>query len=240
MPQRSELENNLTSISAFLKAVNPYLNLIKDRGLRKRVKETLIASATKYPVAGGDPVKYYESPAAKFHHHNYPGGLLQHTLSTTRIALELSRVIRSVYRIKVKTDIVLCGVLLHDAFKPSTYVKREDGSYADSRLGFMLDHQYLIASEMLSRGFTLEQIHAVASAHGDYGIVKPRTVEALIVFLADFSDSRFNGELLKAAYAIAKEVTGRQPPMLDALQAFRIIDSMKKGGAEAVRDLLSL
>jgi hypothetical protein len=56
--------------------------------------------------------------------------------------------------------------------------------------------------------------------------------------LADFSDSRFNGELLKAAYAIAKEVTGRQPPTLDALQAFRIINSMKKGGAEAVRDLL--
>lgn len=81
-----------------------------------------------------------EAPAGRSHHHSYPGGLIEHIVSSTNVALALCDTIRSVYHGKVDRDTVVAGVLLHDIFKALTYTEREDGSYGSTPLAERLDH----------------------------------------------------------------------------------------------------
>ncbi|MEM2494491.1 MAG: HD domain-containing protein [Nitrososphaerota archaeon] len=208
-----------------------YIKMISNKNLRRRIIKTII-SLINNPLL---ELNLYESPAAKYYHHSYPKGLIQHVISTTEIGLALSKIFKKIYGIKVSKDLVLCGTLLHDLFKPLTYFIKENGSYASSKIGQLLDHQFLIVSEMLSKGFSIEETHIVAASHGEYGLVKPKRIEALIVFLADYADSYFNGEIIKGALNILKEATGKDFKKIDFQKALKIIEAMKKGGFEEVR-----
>jgi len=211
-----------------------YIKMISNKNLRKRIVKTII-SLINNPLLELD---LYESPAAKYYHHNYPKGLIQHVVSTTEIGLAFSRIFKKIYKVKISKDLVLCGTLLHDLFKPLTYSIKENGSYVSSKIGQLLDHQFLIVSEMLSKGFSIEETHIVAASHGEYGLVKPKRIEALIVFLADYVDSRFNGEIIKSALNIIKEVTGKDFKTIDFKKALRIIEAMEKGDFEEVKKII--
>lgn len=156
------------------------------------------------------------SPAGLSRHHSYPGGFVEHTVATAEIALNLCDIVEQVYRGKLNRDFVLIGAILHDIFKPLTYEVRENGSYAMNSLGTYLDHINLALSEMVRRGFPLEVVHIVAAHHGgEAGPVWPRTVEALIVHLADLADSRLDGEVLRAARYLSREATGAELALHD-------------------------
>jgi len=97
-----------------------------------------------------------------------------------------------------------------------------------------IDHSSLAISELVRRGFPIELVHIVAAHHGDYGPVKPRTIEALICHLADLIDSRLNGEVLSAAAFLARKVTGEDLPRLTAQEAFEIINAKAAHGLDGV------
>jgi len=209
---------------------------IGDRSLREKVA-AFIENPTieiQGKVYSGLPLD--ESPAGVSHHHSYPGGFIEHVSSTIDIALKLCDVIKKVYHGKVNRDLVVAGVVLHDIFKPLTYVARENGTYGITPLAERLDHLTLIVSELVRRGFPLNLVHIVASHMGwQHSPIGPRTAEALVVHLADMADSRLNGEVLRAAQFLSRESTGIELERLTAKEAFEIVNAKTTQGWEGVR-----
>jgi putative nucleotidyltransferase with HDIG domain len=207
---------------------------IRDKELRKKVVELLENPVFEVDgkVYRGLPIDV--SPAGLSHHHCYPGGYVEHVVSTANLALALCNSVEKVYHGKVNRDLVLAGVLLHDIFKPLTYTVNEDGGYGTTGLADYMDHLSIVISELVRRGFPLELIHVVSAHHGEYGPIRPHSIEALICHLADLMDSRLNGEVLNAAAYLVKKAVGEELPSLTSKEAFEIIHSKAAEGWEGV------
>lgn len=223
--------------------VNPklerILKKIKDEKLRRKVAEVLENPVVEIGDETFQGFSLEDSPAALRHHHAYKGGLIEHVVATTEIALTLCKIVEKVYGGKINRDVILAGVLLHDVFKPVTYAVAENGSYCSSPIGERLDHLSLVVSELIRRGFPLDVVHVVRAHHGEYGMVKPKTLEALVCFLADYADSQLNGEVLRAARHLAREATGEEfKGTISAKEAFEIVRLKAVEGLEGVRKFL--
>jgi len=220
--------------------LNPQLKRIvekiRDKSLREKVAVFIENPTIEIDgkVYSGLPLE--TSPAGVSHHHSYPGGFVEHVVSTAEIALSLCDVIKRIYHGKVDRDLVVAGVVLHDIFKPLTYVARENGTYGLTSLAERLDHLTLIVAELVKRGFPLNLVHIVASHMGwQNSPIGPRTVEALVVHLADVADSQLNGEVLRAAQYLSRESTGAQVERLTAREAFEIVNAKTTKGWEGVK-----
>jgi len=209
-------------------------NKISDKKLRKKVIELLENPTFEVDGKKYSSLPFETAPAGLSHHHCYPGGYVEHVISTANIALALCDSVEKVYEGKVNRDTVIAGVLLHDIFKPATYTINENGSYGTTNLADYMDHLSLIISELVRRNFPLTVIHVVSAHHGEYGPIRPRTVEALICHLADLVDSRLNGEVLSAAAYLTRRAVGEQLPSLTSKEAFEIVHSKAVEGWEGV------
>lgn len=140
---------------------------------------------------------FYEYPAAAKIHHNFMGGLAEHTLGMVSVAEEICRLYPQLDR-----DLLISGVLVHDLGKtaelsgPFTTEYTEEGklighiSIAHGWLMEVADHLGLASSEeaILLR-------HMILSHHGqhEYGSpVLPAVPEAEVLFLIDNLDARMN------------------------------------------------
>lgn len=207
---------------------------IRDKALRKKVIELLEDSTFKLNGESYPSLALDVAPAGMSHHHAYPGGYIEHVVSTASIALALSDSVENVYYGKVNRDVVIACILLHDIFKPATYTSDKTATYRATRLADYLDHLSLAVSELVRRDFPLEVVHAVSAHHGEYGPIRPHTVEALICHLADLADSRLNSEILNAAKFLMRRAVGQDLQGLTAKEAFEIIASKKTEGEEGV------
>jgi 7,8-dihydroneopterin 2',3'-cyclic phosphate phosphodiesterase len=207
---------------------------IRDENLREKVVELL-----KNPTFEIDGKKHLGlpfdvSPAGRSNHHCYPGGYVEHVVSTANIALSICSSVENVYHGKVNRDLVLAGILLHDVFKPITYLVNENGNYDSTRLADYLDHLSLAVSELVRRDFPIELVHIVSAHHGNYGPIRPHTIEALICHLADLTDSRLNGEVLSAAAFLSRKAIGQELFGMNSKEAFEIVRSKAIEGWEGV------
>lgn len=212
------------------------VNKIRDETLREKVTRFLENPAIEIggKVYTGMPLDV--SPAGMSRHHSYPGGFIEHVVATTEIALNLCNIIKTVYHGKVDRDMVVSGTILHDIFKPLTYQAEENDTYRSTPLAERLDHLTLIVSEMVRRGFTLDLIHIVCAHHGGQaGPIWPRTIEALVCHLADVTDSRLNGEVLRAARYLSREATGEELDIVSSKEAFEVVHSKVVGGWDGVK-----
>jgi 7,8-dihydroneopterin 2',3'-cyclic phosphate phosphodiesterase len=212
-------------------------NEIKDQALKERVI-TLLKEPRLSMIDTSEfrSTSFKESPASKRRHHSYENGLIIHTLSTVRIALSLSDIMEQVYGVNVDRDVVIAASLLHDIFKHMTYSMIYPGKYSPSKLGERLDHLTLITAELYSRKFPLDVIHAVAAHHGDGSPIEPRTIEALLVHMADMADAEINDKALFAAKDIIRECIMKEIQTLPReLSPFDVILAKKNGGCEEVR-----
>jgi 7,8-dihydroneopterin 2',3'-cyclic phosphate phosphodiesterase len=218
--------------------LHPKLKTVVDRisgkSLRKKVMELLVNPVFELGGETYSGPSLDVSPAALRRHHSYSGGYIEHVVSTCNIALAMCDSVEKVYRGKVNRDLVLAGVLLHDVFKPATYFENEDGSYSSSRLADYMDHLSIAVSELVRRDFPLELIHIVSAHYGDYGPIRPHTIEALICHLADLLDSRLNGEILDAAAYLTRRAMGEELPRLNSKEAFEIVHSKVAEGWKGV------
>ena len=223
--------------------MNPQLgkiiSKIRDESLRngvlRLIEDPTIEIAGKTYV--GLPLDV--APAGMSRHHSYPGGFLEHVVSVVEIALKLCDVIRRVYHGKVDRDLVVSGVILHDLFKVLTYESKEDGGYQVTPLAERIDHLTLAVSELVRRGFPLDLIHIVCAHHGGQaGPVWPRTIEALVCHLADLTDSRLNGEVLRAARYLSRQATGEELGRIGSKEAFDIVHSKVTEGWEGVTEAI--
>jgi putative nucleotidyltransferase with HDIG domain len=209
-------------------------NDIRDKKLRKQVIELLENPTFEINGKEYSGLPLDSSPAGLSHHHCYAGGYVEHVVSTANIALAMCDSVEKVYHGKVDRDLVTAGVLLHDIFKPVTYVVNENGSYGSTPLADYLDHLSIVISELVRRGFPKELVHVVSAHHGAYGPIKPHTIEALICHLADLTDSRLNGEVLSAAAYLTRKAVGQELFGLSSKEAFEIVHSKAVEGWNGV------
>ncbi len=141
---------------------------------------------------------FCDSPAAKGFHHNYIHGLLEHSISVSRVA----GAIAGQYGADVNRDLLLAGAILHDIGKTTEFEYEAVIDYSDS--GRLLGHIVLgerIVSAALGRlqsfpeELGLQLQHLILSHHGEreYGSpIRPKTLEAFILHHADDIDAKAN------------------------------------------------
>lgn len=155
---------------------------IKDKELREKtikfLKEPKLSNGWNYKASN-----FEEIPAWIGDHHNYEGGLLEHTLSVTEICISLAKHFEKTYEKKINLDFLIAGALLHDIAKVFE-IRKEGEKFTFNN--FILDHVRLGAAELYARGFPEEVVHMVGS-HG--GGDTPRTIEAIILNTADILDT---------------------------------------------------
>ena len=138
-----------------------------------------------------------KAPAAKGMHHFYLGGLLEHTLSMTRILNHLAEHYDGVNR-----DLLITGGIFHDIGK--IYELSSEGMIEYTDEGRLIGH-IVLGLELVNRKMSLipgfpehlamELRHILISHHGavEYGSPKrPKTLEALMVYFADDLDAKVN------------------------------------------------
>ncbi len=143
--------------------------------------------------------KFRNSPAAVKIHHDYLGGLLEHTHNMLRVAMA----ILPLYP-QVQADLVLVGIFLHDIGKTEELSYEMAFSYTDS--GQLIGHiaQTLLminkkADALKAKGAPVDkQIldtlgHIILSHHGEYEFGSPKlpaTPEAFMVYYIDDLDAK--------------------------------------------------
>jgi len=112
--------------------------------------------------------------------------LIEHTRAVTRTAVKIGDVLKKAYgaRVKIDSDVLLAGAILHDVGKLFEYTRDKDG-FKKSREGELLRHPISGAAFAFKYGLPQEVVHIIA-AHSKEGDGSRRTIEAVIVNHADF------------------------------------------------------
>ena len=143
--------------------------------------------------------RFARSPAARTIHHNYAGGLLEHTLEVIKICRDLV----SLYPGHLQLDLLLTGAILHDIGKIEEY-DPASLSFEFSDRGKLVGH-ISIGKEMLDQkirqipdfppSLKLELEHMILAHHGsrEWGSPEiPKTIHAFTLFHADLVSARLN------------------------------------------------
>lgn len=143
---------------------------------------------------------FYECPSAKVHHHNYIGGLLEHTLEV----LEICKVTAQQFP-ELNKDLLFTAALLHDIGKIKTY-DYDPLKIEISQQGRLLDHLYM-SSKMVESAciecsvpelLMIPLVHLILSHHGEVrngwgSPVNPQTPEAVALHHADNLNAKVKG-----------------------------------------------
>ena len=205
---------------------------IKNEELKKCVRQLLAVPDIDFE---SNRLAFDEAPGGAYIHHAYEGGLLQHTLAVAYLSLTMCDMVERVYGGEVDRDIVLSGALIHDVMKCYSYTPVGEGRFRTSLLGERIDHLTLLVSEMFMQKMPLDLIHVVASHHGAQSPIKPKTLEALIVSIADLADSEFSRQSLRAAEYLLRESTGRREFFNSSEKALKLLRLKAREGWKGVR-----
>lgn len=141
--------------------------------------------------------RFRQAPGGKSMHHDYIGGLLEHTVSVAAIC----RLLTGHYE-RVDGDLLVAGALLHDIGKVEELSYEGSFEYTDE--GRLLGHLYMGAEWVASEcakigGFPPEKAmllkHMILSHHGEleYGSPKrPKTLEAILLHFVENMDAKAN------------------------------------------------
>ena len=141
--------------------------------------------------------QFKDAPGGKLWHHNYLGGLLEHTLSVTDIADRVGQMYPN-----IKRDLLIAAGLLHDIGKISSYTYKTLIDFTDD--GRLVGH-IVIGAQMVKdkireikdfpKDLEMELTHLILSHQGKLehaSPVVPMTLEGLILYYADEIDSNAN------------------------------------------------
>jgi 3'-5' exoribonuclease len=145
--------------------------------------------------------KFCNVPGGVKLHHDYIGGLLEHTHSMLRVAVA----ILPLYK-QVQADLVLAGIFLHDIGKTEELAYDMVFSYTDSGqlIGHISKSLLMInkkADTLRAKGTQIDQTildtlgHIILSHHGQYEFGSPKlpaTTEAFMVYYIDDLDAKMS------------------------------------------------
>lgn len=148
------------------------------------------------------------APAAVRHHHNKLGGLFIHTSGVMYAAINIvDNYTTHPFHVNasnvINRDRVVSAAILHDVCKREEYKYHPMISYGDNRFDHRLKFLPYIESinnKLIQEGkphFEADELELlqelVLTHHGPWGGYKPKTIEGLIIFLADMTDSQIVG-----------------------------------------------
>jgi 3'-5' exoribonuclease len=182
-PAPRDIEDMMEALRRIIKKIkDPYLRTLSDRFLSDQSFMGLFKRA----------------PAAKNFHHNYIGGLLEHTLSVCELSLRVAEY----YQILDK-DLMIAGGFLHDIGKVREfdYDARIDYSDEGRLLGHLVQGIEMVEEKLSGikdfpeeTGLRLK--HIILSHHGQYEFgspKRPKFLEAYALHLIDDLDAKMNG-----------------------------------------------
>ena len=141
--------------------------------------------------------KYLRVPAGKMWHHAYIHGLLEHTLEIIKICDLMTDLHPEINR-----DLLVTGAILHDYGKTAELTHAPTFDYTDE--GRLLGHIVLAAIEIREKisqipdfpGILRDQLlHLIVSHQGKLEFatpVEPKTVEAIVLHIADELSAKTN------------------------------------------------
>ena len=164
------------------------IEAIEDKALRQLVTTVLTGEVYK---------QYVKNPAASKYHHAYIGGLLEHSVDVTRLAVAIAGETENIDK-----DMVIAGALLHDVGK--IYEISSDIGFPYTAAGNLLGHLALGAF-VVDRAITnipsfpehqaTDLLHILLSHHGSMDKGSPvtcATKESFIVHYADELNATLN------------------------------------------------
>jgi len=155
--------------------------------------------------------QFMNAPAAKQWHHNYIGGLLEHSISVATICDFCS------HHYPVDRDLVLTGGLLHDIGKVQEYSVKTSIDFTP--IGRLLGHisigDHFIAKKAEQiNGFPPELLmklrHLILAHHGEYEKASarlPQSIEAVVLHHADNLDAQTVGVKQLVEAVVNKDAT---------------------------------
>jgi 3'-5' exoribonuclease len=138
------------------------------------------------------------APASKWLHHNYLGGLLEHTLSLAQLVLKITW-----HYSGVNQDLLLTASILHDLGKVDELSYHRSFDYSDE--GRLLGHIILGLERVedkirqlpdFPKDLSMLLKHFLLSHHGQYtwgSPKRPMTLEAMMLHYLDDMDAKING-----------------------------------------------
>lgn len=186
--------------SDMLKELDSFIAEVKNQNFSKLLKAFFVEDKSfrdKFSIHQG----------AKLVHHSFVSGLIEHTLSTTR----LSKLIAKNYA-DINVDLVITASLLHDIAKMTEISSYPENEYTDKGqlighivLGYDMVKEKIRAIGGFSDKERDELLHCILSHHGttDFGSPKlPMLMEAYVVSQADNTDAKL--QIMREGIAQAK------------------------------------
>jgi 3'-5' exoribonuclease len=142
--------------------------------------------------------KFKWAPASKWLHHSHLGGLLEHTLSLTKLVQKITELYEG-----LDIDLLLAGAILHDLGKVDELSYQRSFDYSDE--GRLLGHIILGIEKVEDKINQINDFpkdlsvlikHLLLSHHGQYvwgSPKRPMTLEAVMLHFIDDLDAKMNG-----------------------------------------------
>ena len=167
--------------------------------LAHRIKNTHLRDLIDSFMADHQFVSQFKkAPAAKTFHHSYLGGLLEHTLSVSQMAVLITE-----HYPDLDGDLLLSGAILHDIGKIDELTFELNIEYSDRGrllghivLGILMVEERLKTFKEFPSELALRLRHLILSHHGefDFGSPKrPKFLEAFALHLIDDMDAKMKG-----------------------------------------------
>ncbi|ABR30886.1 phosphohydrolase [Thermosipho melanesiensis] len=176
-------------IDVIMKDLNNMIKSIKNYHLKKLLEEIFNDKELSE--------KFKEAPAGLKIHHNYRGGLAEHSITVAKMCDNLSKVYPWINR-----DLLITGALLHDIGKIYDYVINPKGieiTKSGELIGHIVKGYEIVEKKIESIGLNeelkTELLHMIISHHGELewgSPIVPKTPEAFILHMIENLDSKLN------------------------------------------------
>ncbi len=198
-------EKNEVDLSDFIpSSVRNIDEMKKEFQLRiKKIKNEWLKNLLKNMFTQERFEKFAFAPAGKSFHHNYIGGLIEHTLEVVRICdlmCDISEA--SNFQPTINRDLLITGAMLHDIGKIEELSYETFFDYTDK--GKLLGHIVIAANWIYSackqipyfpEELQVLVLHLVLSHQGkleNASPVEPKTLESIILYYADELSAKTN------------------------------------------------
>ena len=166
---------------AYVRGLFPELEEIEDRALAEKVVEIWVETWKASPWERIEDAP--KNPETVDLRHK----LVPHTRAVTVQGIAMAKAIRDFHDLPVNLDYVIAGCNLHDVSKLMEYAPEGAGP-GKSRFGKLVQHAVYGVHKALEHGLPLELVHIIGS-HTVQSRLGPETIEAVIVYYADYADS---------------------------------------------------
>jgi len=169
------------------------------RGILREIKNVHLRALNDRFLADRDFVSAFKkAPAAKNFHHNYLGGLLEHTLSICKMASQVAD-----HYPQLDKDLLLTASFLHDIGKVREfgYELKIDYTHEGRLLGHLVMGAGMVDEKIgelknFPQEMALRLKHMILSHHGEYEFgspKRPKFLEAIVLHHLDDLDAKIMG-----------------------------------------------